>query len=47
MKPIVMYKFGEPTMIQRKDGSYIDNMEEWDEYIQAHKNESEDENGSS
>jgi len=32
-KPIIMYKFGEPTMIQREDGSYVDNLEEWDEII--------------
>ena len=37
MKPIIMYKFREPTMIQRKNGTYVDNMEERDEYIQAHK----------
>jgi hypothetical protein len=29
--PIIMYKHGEPTMIQRKDGSYINDLDEWHE----------------
>ena len=41
MKPIVMYKFGEPSMIQRKNGTYVDKMEEWIKYIEAHKEESQ------
>ena len=39
-RPIIMYKKGEPTMIRRKDGSYVDNMEEWREIVSKLKRKS-------
>jgi hypothetical protein len=32
-RPIIKYKRGEPTMIIKKDGTYVDNNEEWNEVI--------------
>lgn len=32
-----MYKHGEPTMIQRKDGSYINDLDEWHQAVEKIK----------
>ncbi len=31
--PIVMFKFGEPTMMIREDGTYVDDLNEWHERL--------------
>jgi hypothetical protein len=36
-KAIIQYKFGEPMMIKRNDGSYVDNYEEWHRYLISEK----------